>query len=284
MVDLLEDAGTTSRLVLALEADNAAALDQAGDAVVRFFARVAADCRIRRLEYGLDRDSARALVTPRALLLLEGTSQTQLLELLTPAGLARRAEELVARLQDADAMAMRERLLADPLGLSDLAMAWLRPQGQGGIGQPLPDGTLPLRSTDGRILVAFAYPAFAGSDVPRSQALVADLRRLATEQLAPQEVRLLLTGSHAIAVEMAAVIRADTIVATLDTALAVGLVFLLFYRRFFLVLVVFVPLLLVAALTAGLAGLLAGQIHVLAAVAVARIFGLGDDLFGMLLF
>src|SRR5262245_61677498 len=45
MVDLLEDAGATSRLVLALEADAAPALDAAGAAIVRFFDRVAADER-----------------------------------------------------------------------------------------------------------------------------------------------------------------------------------------------------------------------------------------------
>lgn len=184
--------------------------------------------------------------------------------------IALRAETLKRLLTGPMTPQIRQLLLDDPLGLTELLGQRLdrgnRRIGADGEGFVSPDGgaLLVLIRTRGSGGLAFRAEGLAGL-------------RARAEGVVPQDMELRFTGTWAHATAVARATKRDAAKLSAVSILVVLLLYLGFYRSLTSLGLVFLVLPATAWLTMGLAGYLYGQINPIAAGALAIIFGLGID-------
>ena len=208
---------------------------------------------------------------PRLLLDLADTQTlTALRERLQPASLGERADTLRRLLTGPMPPQLRQLLLDDPLGLTELLGQRLargnRRIGAAGEGFVSPDG--------GALLVLIRTRGDGGL-AWRGEAL--DGLRALADEVVPDHMLLRFTGTWSHSTAVAAATKRDAMKLSLVSILAVLLLYLGFYRSLSSLGLVFLVLPATAWLTMGVGGFLFGQINPIAAGALAIIFGLGID-------
>ena len=208
---------------------------------------------------------------PRLLLdLADEQTLAALQERTGPDAIRERAETLRRLLTGPMPPELRQLLLDDPLGLTELLGRRLargnRRIGAEGEGFVSPDGAALL------VLIRTGSDGGLGF---RAEAL-AGLRALAAG-VVPPDMELRLTGTWAHATAVAAATKRDAMKLSLVSILVVLLLYMGFYRSLMSLGLVFLVLPATAWLTMGVGGFLYGQINPIAAGALAIIFGLGID-------
>ncbi len=221
---------------------------------------------------------------PQSLLFLDEGGRQQLALRLTDEAIRRRAEELRRQLETPQAVALRDFLKLDPLGLSAVFFDRL-----GGRRGPLAVDWTSGRylSRDHRLLLVLGKPIKSAQDLEFNRDLVANMERDAelarlkwpelTEGVELDLPELLWGGRYVITLDDTALIWRDVWVNAATSLAGVLILFWLAYRRASLLLLVFSPLLVGLSITFGFASLAVGVLASTTAGVAALLVGLGDD-------
>ncbi len=278
--DAVEDFGFARRLLVAVEADTAAGLAAAAPKIEAFFAGLASMPGVRSVEAGIPSGVVRRLAGADGVRLLPEGALRRLRTRLGAEGLRAAATEARARLGDADAAATRELILADPLDFRGLAVEFAALRPRSGLSLPAADGSLPLLSEDGRMRLAVALAERPPEDIAFSEGIVRETRERFDAALDGSGLRLALAGAYPIAAEASARMRLDLVGIGLVAFLAVHVLSGLLFRSVRLLLAVGGVLVLSVVWTAGAAGVLFGEIHVVSVGFASTLVGLGIN-FGL---
>lgn len=176
---------------------------------------------------------------PHAFFYLEPEERERLASRLTPEGIEERVAELRRRLTTPQALALKELLLLDPLGLSEVLLGRLE-AGRGSMGVDWSSGY--YLSKDRKLFLLLARPKGAAQDIPFGKALIANVEKRAAEVTAkwvagaaelgetpPPPPEVVLGGSYVTAVADAELIKSDVFWNAISS---IGAVLLLFYFAF----------------------------------------------------
>jgi hypothetical protein len=221
---------------------------------------------------------------PRSMLFLGPEERERVAAKLGDEAIRRRIQELRRQLETPQAVAVRELLKLDPLGLAEIFVERL-----GGQRGPLAIDWTTGRylSRDHRMMLVLAKPVRPSQDLDFNRHLVETMNREAAAargqwtQLAgglplpPPEI--LWGGRYVITLEDTALIWRDVWVNAVTSVAGVLILFYLAYRRVSLLALVFSPLFCGLAVTFGFASLAVGVLASTTAGVAALLVGLGDD-------
>ena len=221
---------------------------------------------------------------PRAALFLDETGRERLAERLDVGAIRARAADLRRLLETPQAVAWKELIKLDPLGVADVFLDRV-----GGSRGPLAVDWTSGRylSRDHRLLLVLGKPKASPQDLEFNlrlhqvmnrevDAVRAEWAELAEgSQAAPPET--FFGGRYMIALDDTGLIARDVIVNAVTSLLGVLGLFYLAYRRTSLLLLVFWPLACGLAITFGFAALAVGVLASTTAGVAALLVGLGDD-------
>jgi len=221
---------------------------------------------------------------PRAVLFLDAPTRESLAGQLTGAAIRDRARELRRTLEMPQAVALKDLIKLDPLGISGIFLDRL-----GGQRGPLAVDWTSGRylSRDHRLLLILAKPTHPPQDIDFNRRLVETMEKtvaaasagwsdLAEGSDAPVP-EVFFGGRYMIVLDDTGLIRRDVIVNAATSILGVLILFYLAYRRTSLLLLVFWPLACGLAITFGFAALAVGVLSSATAGVAALLVGLGDD-------
>ncbi len=221
---------------------------------------------------------------PRAALFLDAASRERLAGHLTDEAIGERAGELRRTLEMPQALAVKDLLKLDPLGVSEVFVDRI-----GGVRGPLAVDWQSGRylSRDHRLLLILGKPVRPAQDLAFNRELH-DTMTAEVEAtrggwaelsegagLPPPEV--FFGGRQMIALDDVGLIRRDVIVNAVTSLLGVLALFYLAYRRTSLLLLVFSPLACGLAITFGFSAVAIGVLSSATAGVAALLVGLGDD-------
>ncbi|MGE4191108.1 MAG: RND family transporter [Thermoanaerobaculia bacterium] len=225
-----------------------------------------------------------AQLLPGAVLFLDEPARERFAARLSDAELAMRARELRRQLETPQAVAMKEILKLDPVGLSNVFLD--RVGGQRG---PLAVDWTSGRylSRDHRMLLILAKPVVNPQDLDFNQRLFDGVNEevaAATsgwgdlvEGVDLPAPELIYGGRYMITLDDSGLIRRDVIVNAASSLIGVLLLFYIAYRRLSLLLLVFSPLACGLAITFGFSAVAVGVLSSTTAGVAALLVGLGDD-------
>lgn len=221
---------------------------------------------------------------PRALLFLDGPTRERLAGQLTGQAIRDRARELRRTLEMPQAVALKDLIKLDPLGISGIFLDRL-----GGQRGPLAVDWTSGRylSRDHRLLLILGKPTHPPQDIDFNRRLVETMEKtvadvtagwseLAEGSDAPVP-EVFFGGRYMIVLDDTGLIRRDVIVNAATSILSVLVLFYIAYRRTSLLLLVFWPLACGLAITFGFAALAVGVLSSATAGVAALLVGLGDD-------
>jgi predicted RND superfamily exporter protein len=221
---------------------------------------------------------------PRSVVFLDADERRQLAARLGTAAVGRRVQELRRTLETPQAVALKDLLRLDPLGLSMIFLDRLS-TGRGPLAVDWTSGH--YLSRDHRLVLVLGRPVRSPQDLEFNHRLAA---RMAAEaaalvgrwpefaegaDLAPPS--LLWGGRYMIALDDESLIWRDVAVNAATSFGGVLFLFWLAYRRSSLLALVFAPLFCGLALTFGFASLAIGVLASTTAGVAALLIGLGDD-------
>jgi len=279
-VDAFKDAasrfGSTSHLVVLLEAGSGAGPDELEDFADAFAERLLAlEDLVLSVEFKLDPGADfLGLFYDNALLYLPPERIPDLTRRLSDAAIATQLARNRLRLSAPTAAIDQQLIVNDPLELMPLLF---RPAAAlGNLKLDLSDGY--YLSRDGKALLMLVQPRASWEDLAFDQRLLAAVRAAESATRAELDgVRARYTGRYAIAVDEAALIRSDIQRNLLLSLLAVSALYYLCYRRFAALLYSSVPLVVGQALTFGLAFFVLRGLNASSAAFTALLMGLGTD-------
>ena len=221
---------------------------------------------------------------PQSVLFLDAAGRERLATLLTDEAIERRVQEVRRQLETPQAVAVRDLMKLDPLGI---AMVFLDRLGsrRGPLAVDWTSGR--YLSRDHRLLLVLGKPTRAPQDLDFNRKLIdaveAEAKRVASgwaglaEGLALSPPELFFGGRYVIVLEDTALIWRDVAVNAVTSIGGVLLLFYLAYRRTSLLLLVFSPLFCGLAITFGFASVAVGVLASTTAGVAALLVGLGDD-------
>ena len=235
---------------------------------------------------------------PRAVLFLQGTELERLERRLTDEGIRERVRELRRLLATPQGGLMKQLLVLDPFGLSDLLLERLRPNGRVRLQADFESGYFLSRNR--RLLLIFAQPArpphdlaFTEGMLAAVEAAIAEARDDWTEILdvgdpgatveafdlgeLPQPPEVVLGGSYPAALEDARFIFEDLEVGVPVALAAVLLLFLVAFRHLGPLVFAAAPLACGLLLTFAFATLALGSLSSATSGTAALLIGLGID-------
>ena len=240
---------------------------------------------IRTVEHRIgEPEELLAQILPGAVLFLDEPARERLAAKLTDEELGRRAQELRRLLETPQAVAMKEVVKLDPVGLSGIFLERI-----GGQRGPLAVDWTSGRylSRDHRLLLVLAKPTANPQDLEFNQRLFDAIRDdvevvskgwnelVEGVDLPPPE--LLFGGRYMITLDDSGLIRRDVIVNAVSSLIGVLALFYVAYRRLSLLLLVFSPLACGLAITFGFSAVAVGVLSSTTAGVAALLVGLGDD-------
>ena len=221
---------------------------------------------------------------PRAVLFLDAPTRERLAGELTGTAIRDRARELRRTLEMPQAVALKDLIKLDPLGISGIFLDRL-----GGQRGPLAVDWTSGRylSRDHRLLLILGKPTHPPQDIDFNRRLVDTMEQtvaavagswseLAEGSDAPVP-EVFFGGRYMIVLDDTGLIRRDVIVNAATSILSVLILFYIAYRRTSLLLLVFWPLACGLAITFGFAALAVGVLSSATAGVAALLVGLGDD-------
>lgn len=221
---------------------------------------------------------------PRAVLFLDGAGRGELAERLTGEALRRRAAELRRLLETPQALALKDLMKLDPLGVADVFLERI-----GGSRGPLAVDWTSGRylARDHRLLLVLGKPVRNPQDLEFSRQLAESMDELVervrvewpeltggTDAPAPE---VFFGGSYMIALDDSGLIRRDVLVNAATSLVGVLVLFWIAYRRASLLLLVFTPLACGLAITFGFSAVAVGTLASTTAGVAALLIGLGND-------
>jgi hypothetical protein len=221
---------------------------------------------------------------PQSVLFLDAGGREKLAARLTDEAIAGRAAELRRMLETPQAMAMRDLLKLDPLGVATVFLDRLATR-RGPLAVDWTSGR--YLSRDQRLLLLLGKPIKAPQDIDFNRQLVDEVERVSQRvaaewpelsaglELSPPEV--FFGGRYVIVLEDTKLIWNDVAVNAVSSIGGVLLLFYFAYRRFSLLVLVFSPLFCGLAITFGFASLAVGVLASTTAGVAALLVGLGDD-------
>ncbi|MBP7588156.1 MAG: MMPL family transporter [Thermoanaerobaculia bacterium] len=221
---------------------------------------------------------------PKAILFLDAPARERLAEKLTGPEVRNRAKELRRTLEMPQAVALKDLLKLDPLGISGIFLDRL-----GGQRGPLAVDWTSGRylSRDHRLLLVLGKPTHNPQDIDFNRRLYESMQAsvaaasagwsdLAEGSEAPVP-EVFFGGRYMIALDDTGLIRRDVILNAATSIVGVLVLFYIAYRRTSLLLLVFWPLACGLAITFGFAALAVGVLSSATAGVAALLVGLGDD-------
>ena len=221
---------------------------------------------------------------PKAILFLDAPTRERLAGQLTGPEIRNRAKELRRTLEMPQAVALKDLLKLDPLGISGIFLDRL-----GGQRGPLAVDWTSGRylSRDHRLLLILGKPTSSPQDIDFNRRLFESMQKIvATTSAGWSELaegsdapvpEVFFGGRYMIALDDTGLIRRDVIVNALSSLVGVLILFYIAYRRTSLLLLVFWPLACGLAITFGFAALAVGVLSSATAGVAALLVGLGDD-------
>lgn len=221
---------------------------------------------------------------PRSALFLDADERDELAQRLTDERILERAQELRRTLEMPQAIALRDLLRLDPLGLAEIFLDRLG-SGRGPLNVDWTSGR--YLSRDHRVVLVLGRPVQPPQDLAFNHRLLESMNAEATAlieewpeftdglELAAPEV--FWGGRYVIALDDEALIWKDVWVNAVSSVGGVLVLFWLAYRRFSLLALVFSPLFCGLAITFGFASVAVGVLASTTAGVAALLVGLGDD-------
>jgi predicted RND superfamily exporter protein len=221
---------------------------------------------------------------PQSLLFLDAAGREQLAARLTDGAIRERVQELRRQLETPRAVAMREILKLDPMGLATLFLDRLGGR-RGALAIDWTSGR--YLSRDHQLLLILGKPNQSAQDLAFNRRLVGQMDAITAGLAAEwpelaEEVELATpvpfwAGRYVITLEDTALIWRDVAVNAVTSIAGVLILFWLAYRRTSLLLLVFSPLVCGLAITFGFASIAVGKLAATTAGVAALLVGLGDD-------
>jgi hypothetical protein len=283
--DTLERFGNIDYFVVAVRVPEQAPLDPYESYTDALAERLAESELFESVEYRLgDTEDLVREFLPKSILFLEPAARERLAELLATGAVHRRAQELRRQLETPHAVATRELLKLDPLGLALVFLDQLGAR-RGPLAVDWTSGR--YLSRDHRLLLILAKPVRPPQDIDFNRMLIAEAEAAATAvrgewpelseglELAPPEP--FWGGRYVIVLDDTKLIRRDIWVNAVVSILGVLALFRFAYRRNSLLLLVFSPLFCGLALTFGFASVAVGVLAATTAGVAALLVGLGND-------
>jgi predicted RND superfamily exporter protein len=221
---------------------------------------------------------------PKAVLFLDAEARERLALQLTGPAIRDRARELRRTLEMPQAVALKDLIKLDPLGISGIFLDRL-----GGQRGPLAVDWTSGRylSRDHRLLLILGKPTHPPQDIDFNRQLADSMQRevaaasaqwseLAEGSEAPVP-EVFFGGRYMIALDDTGLIRRDVWTNALSSLVGVLILFFIAYRRASLLLLVFWPLACGLAITFGFASIAVGVLSSATASVAALLVGLGDD-------
>ncbi len=221
---------------------------------------------------------------PKAVLFLDGPTREKLAEKLTPSAIRDRARELRRTLEMPQAVALKDLLKLDPLGISGIFLDRL-----GGQRGPLAVDWTSGRylSRDHRLLLILGKPTRNPQDIEFNRRLFESMQKTAAAASAgwselaggsnAPSPEVFFGGRYMIALDDTGLIRRDVVINAATSLVGVLILFYIAYRRTSLLFLVFWPLACGLAITFGFAALAVGVLSSATAGVAALLVGLGDD-------
>ena len=221
---------------------------------------------------------------PRAMLFLGEPERKHLAELLTGPAIRERVKELRRTLEMPQAVAIKDLIKLDPLGIAGVFLDRL-----GGQRGPLAVDWTSGRylSRDHRLMLILGKPTRNPQDIDFNRRLFESMQQTVasasagwgdlaegSDALVPE---VFFGGRHIIVLDDTGLIRRDVLVNALTSLLGVLVLFYIAYRRTSLLLLVFWPLVCGLAITFGFAAVAVGVLSSATAGVAALLVGLGDD-------
>jgi len=283
--ETIEQFGNVDYFVVAVRIPAGAPLDPYEAYADRLAEELPATGLFESLDYRLgELDEMVRDFLPQSLLFLDDAGRERLAARLSDAAVAERAAELRRVLETPQAVAMRDLLKLDPLGVANVFLDRLVSR-RGPLAVDWTSGR--YLSRDQRLLLLLGKPVKPPQDIDFNRRLVDEVEGVAARvageweelsaglDLSPPEV--FLGGRYVIVLDDTKLIWSDV---TLNAVSSIGGVLLLFYlayRRLSLLVLVFSPLFCGLAITFGFASLAVGVLASTTAGVAALLVGLGDD-------
>ncbi len=283
--DTLEAFGTVDTWVTAIRLPEEAPLDPYESFADALAERMAGSGLFSSVEHRLgEPEELLSQFLPSAALFLDAESRDALAARLTDGAIAARAKELRRLLEMPQALAVKDLLKLDPLGISPIFVDRI-----GGVRGPLAVDWQSGRylSRDHRLLLILGKPVRPAQDLAFNRELhdklAAEVEEIRAswpeiaqdEALAPPEV--FFAGRQMIALDDVGLIRRDVVLNAVSSLFGVLALFYLAYRRTSLLLLVFSPLACGLAITFGFSAVAIGVLSSATAGVAALLVGLGDD-------
>ncbi len=277
--------GTTDYLVAGIRIPEGAPLDPYEGFADRLAERMQVTGLFTTVEHRLgEPEELLREFLPRSLLFLDAGERQRVASRLTNRAIRQRVEELRRQLETPQAVAVRDLLKLDPLGLSQVFIDRL-----GGGRGPLAIDWMSGRylSRDHRLLLVLGKPVRSPQDLAFNRSLLGtmkgevskiddDWKELAGGLDLPKP-EVFWGGRYVIALDDSSLIWHDVGVNAATSIGGVLLLFFLAYRRTSLLALVFAPLVCGLTLTFGFASLAVGQLASTTAGVAALLIGLGND-------
>ncbi|MFN7943581.1 MAG: MMPL family transporter [Thermoanaerobaculia bacterium] len=283
--EALEQFGSTDYFVAGVRIPEGAPLDPFEGYADRLAERMRASGLFQSVEQKLgEPEELLREFLPQAALFLDSGQREALAARVSDAAIERRVQELHRQLETPQAMALREILRLDPLGLAEVFADRL-----GGQRGPLAVDWTSGRylSRDHRLLLVLGKPVRNPQDLGFNRQLVAAMdaakaevdrewREIAANSDLPRP-ETFWAGRYIIVLDDEGLIWRDVAVNAVSSVAGVLVLFYLAYRRVSLLALVFSPLFCGLAITFGFASVAVGVLASTTAGVAALLVGLGDD-------
>jgi len=283
--ETLEEFGSLDFLIIAVRIPEGAILDPYEEFVEALGEELAEVELLNEVEYSLgELEELIAEFFPKSLFFLDQESLERMAARLSDEQLSERAHEVRRTLGMPQGLALKQLLLLDPLGVTDVFFDRIATS-TAGLKLDWTRGF--FLSRDHRMLLILSKPVPAPQNVDLTREMVEDVRAVVRGGLdrwdeiagpdAPPAPEVELAGRHMVALGDESVIRKDFLVNVVTSTLGVLLLFVFAFRRFGPLLYAVVPLATGLSLTFGFSYLLYGRLSAATSGVAALLVGLGID-------
>jgi uncharacterized protein len=284
-IETLQDFGSQSFLLVAIEIPEGAAVDPYESLADELAARLRKVPELRNVQHRIG-DPVELMRTffPKSVLFLDAKGRERLAEKLSDDAIRMQVKELRRQIGTPQGMAAKQLFRLDPFGLSEIFLGRLAAS-RGTLNVDWTSGY--YLSRDHRLLLLLAEPVRPPQDIPFTERLAAHADAAVADSLSHwREITgpdgrprpaVKVGGPHMTAKEDASLIRRDMAVNVVTSALGVFLLFLFIFRRVGALIYAFVPLFCGLALTFGFASLAFGKLSSATSMVAALLIGLGID-------